>query len=316
MTTVSHREFLRDITASATPNAFKIESFVVQPGLTDVFPWLSTIAQNYEQYYIHGIQFFFRSAAGDSTTSGAQGNVILAAEYNVNSSAYINKQYMENSEGAKSVKQSNSIGLTLKNVDRTLFTRNSVIPTGDSLKFYDHSIFQIATQGFPDANFNAGELWVAYKITFLKPQIPRNLGGNIETLAVQRVGTATEPFGTVTLSNKGSISVTFLTLTTFRLDGLTNGAIYNIQLIWKNGGSAVTPALDFTISNSNAVLGYTAGTQSTITVNFLRASSAEYWIAKYFTPTTNTVTITQNGLAYPQNAGFELYVYEIDRGAI
>lgn len=245
MTTVSHREFIKDIVSSATAGAFNNESFPIQPGNSLVFPWLSTIAQNYEQYYIHGIQFLFRSSAGDNTTTGAAGNVILAAEYNVNATAYTNKQFMENSVGAKSVKQQNSAIFTVATVDNVFFTRDGSIPANDSLKFYDHSIFQIATQGFPTASFNAGELWVAYKITFLKPQIPRVIGGTPEFGRLVRLGAGTAGgtanyYGTTATGNSnGSVSITVSgsPVNTVTLSNLSVGNVYVIYHHWFGAGT-------------------------------------------------------------------------------
>jgi len=317
MTTIAHREFLTDIIGgnlSGGSSEFKNQSFIVQPGNSATFPWGSTIAQNFEQYYVHAIQFFFRSSAGDNTTTGAAGNVILAMEYNVNSTPYPNKQYMENSAGGRSTKQQNSLGITAKIVDRILFTRTGAIPTGDSLKFYDHSIFQIATQGFPVPNFNAGELWVAYKITFLKPQIPRTLGGNIESFAATIPFALTgDIFGDLNLSTpqtRGSIDVRRINANQLNLFGLIVGNIYYVNCYWEFG-EPHTPTPTITVTNSTEVLVYDDFTSAAKTSGFGVVSAPSCQATRFFRASKDNAVIQGGGNLGPSSCN--LLLQEVDQ---
>ncbi|QMW68703.1 capsid protein [Crucivirus-204] len=313
MTTIVHREFIRDIVSSSSVGAFEVQSFVVNPGSTNTFPWLSVISQNFEQYYIHGLQFFFRSGAGDNSTTGQQGNVILAAEYNVNSPPYFNKQVMENSAGARSVKQSNSVEFNLKSVNRTLFTRSGQIPAGDSLKFYDHAIFQIATVGFPTASFNAGELWVAYKISFIKPQIPANFGGVIQSGLISRSGASSANLlGSATvIAPIGPIAISVPSLNNVRFDNLSIGNSYTIMIHY-NGTAALIAALSVgalsgfvgkNLFNAKTTTNANGGTGGT---------SGNYTYETCFTATSTTGTISFNGGTPPSAAIVDILVRSID----
>jgi len=103
---VCHREYLGDITGTTT---FSNRSYPLNPGNSKTFPWLSTIAQNYQQYKIHGIIFEFRPLITDFVTAGSPGVVVMATNYNANAAPYDTKQEMENSEFAVSVKPTNAL---------------------------------------------------------------------------------------------------------------------------------------------------------------------------------------------------------------
>lgn len=188
-TIVAHREYIRDITTSDTQGAFKVDTLTVQPGNASTFPWLSTIAQNYEQYKIHGMVFFFKSTSGESvgSTNTSLGTVIMSSEYNVESASYSNKMQMESAEFAQSGKPSVSMmhGLECDLSDRPVnayFVRSGEVSTDK--KWYDFAKFQIGTTGFQAASVTVGELWVTYVIEFLKPQIPLTIGGNQPTAVI------------------------------------------------------------------------------------------------------------------------------------
>jgi len=249
--TIENREYIQDVISSPTIGLFQNQSLSVNPGLQSTFPWLATIAQNFDQYYIHGIEFFYRSVAGDNTTTGAQGTVIMAQETNVNQTAYTSKQQMENSDNARSFKQATSGGMLLRRKDALFFIRQGAIPVGDSLKFYDHSIFQIATQGFPAASFNCGELWVKYRVTFGRPQIPGILVQSDNYGIIKRsncTAVLDAYYGLSTTFTGGNIQFSFPVVGTVRIANLIPGQAYEIRHHWSGTTAAVT-AMNFLLTN-------------------------------------------------------------------
>lgn len=253
---VCNREYIGDITTSGTIGAFKNEQFVINPGLGRTFPWLSTMAQQYEQYKVHGMVFEFKSTSGDSvaSTNTAIGTVILSTEYNVNASPYINKQYMENAQYAQSAKSSvNQLhGIECSNSDRpmqVLFTRTgNLTASGDSLKWYDLANFQIATVGFQAANVVVGELWVSYNIEFFKPQIPKQIGGAIAGmfLGLSNANTPSFPFGDTPLFSRTTFEVAVLG-TSITVPVLPLGSRFSFIVNW-TGTSVLQTNLAFTYS--------------------------------------------------------------------
>lgn len=180
-TRVRHREFVMDVTMNATPAAFRNTSYVIQPSNATLFPWLSSLAQNYQQYRLHGCVFVFKSTTSDYSAAGALGKVAMATNYNVRDSDFINMQELENAEFSVSGKPS------LSRVHPIECAPNNGVPlvkwvrdaqydaSGGDDRLYDVGKFQFATSGLPSGTANAviGELWISYDIEFFKPIINR-----------------------------------------------------------------------------------------------------------------------------------------------
>lgn len=173
-TVITHREFIKDIRSSV---AFESSSFRINPAISDTFPWLSQIADSYEQYVVQGMIFEFKttSATAIGSTNTALGTVIMATQYNSLAPEFINKQQMESYEFAQSSVPCNSIMHAIEcdpaqTQGQGLFNMwNSQDNSGD-LRLYDIGRFTIATQG-SQAAATIGELWVTYKICLLKPRL-------------------------------------------------------------------------------------------------------------------------------------------------
>lgn len=184
-TRVRHREFITDITASATPNAFNNTSYVIQPGNSELFPWLSSLAQNYQQYRVHGMVFMFKSTTSDYSAAGALGKIALATNYNVRDAAFVNMQELENAEfsvsGKPSLSRIHPVECAATNgVPLVKWVRDTQYDaSGGDDRLYDVGKFQVATQGLPAATSGAiiGELWVTYDIEFFKPIVSRGPSG-------------------------------------------------------------------------------------------------------------------------------------------
>jgi len=181
-TIVSHREFLTDIQGST---AFTSQTFPLNPGLTTPFPWLSEIAENYQQYEFLGLVFEFKStsAVAVNSTNTALGTVIMATNYNVAESAFTNKQQMEaymfTTSTSPAVSAYHPVECSPKDAPlQTMYVRNGLPAAGTDLRMYDLGNFQIATVGM-QAAANIGELWVTYHVKLLKPRLPNPLGSNL-----------------------------------------------------------------------------------------------------------------------------------------
>lgn len=202
---VCHREYLGDITGLS---AFSNRAFPINPGMSQTFPWLSTIAQNYQEYKIHGMIFEFRPLITDFIAAGSPGVVVMATNYNANDTPYLSRQQIENTEFATSVKP--TIGLLhgiecapQVTANPIKYVRTGAVGTED-LRLYDQGTFQFVSQGNPAIDL--GELWVSYCIEFFKPTIPEDIGGAVDSFHVARNGTtAAAPLGTVQFITAGTL---------------------------------------------------------------------------------------------------------------
>jgi len=176
-TVVCHREYIKDIIGPASGAGFNLDSFPINPGNPKTFPWLSQIAQNYDQYAILGMIFEYKSTSSDSLNTGVLGlgTVILATDYDSADANYASKIEMENSQfcittkppedGIHPIECDPSVGF-----NEIKYLRGISVPTGKDIRIYDHGNFQIATVGLPNSAGSIGELWVTYQVAFYKPQ--------------------------------------------------------------------------------------------------------------------------------------------------
>lgn len=217
-TRVRHREYIMDIVVPATPSAFTNTSFQVNPGTSSSFPWLASLANNYQQYRFNGLVFEFKTLSSDITAGGALGSVIMASNYDVVNAAYSSKIDMENSQYAVSAKPSCSQIHTMEcapqsTANNLYYVRNHTNTgiAGQDNRFYDLANFQLATAGLPgSAGTVLGELWASYDISLYKPVINADFLGAFIT---SQSPSKTSFFGTTPLIAGNGITATVNTLT-------------------------------------------------------------------------------------------------------
>lgn len=179
-TRIVEREYLGDIVAGTLASgstAFSLSSFAINPTVAATFPWLSTLAYQYDQWEPHGIVFEFISTSSEyNGSSQSLGTVIMATDYDTIDATYSNKQVMENADYSASTKPSGSLmhGVECAVAERPL----PVMYTGTHSNVTDPRLstlgnFQIATVGMSATGVTVGELWVSYDITFYKKQITK-----------------------------------------------------------------------------------------------------------------------------------------------
>jgi len=236
---VCHREYIADISGTA---AFTLAQFALNPGLSNTFPWLSTVAENYQEYRFHGLIFEFRSLITDFVSSGAPGVVIAATNYNADAPLFNSKQEMENSEYAVATKPTLNLVHAIEcDVSQTIlperFVRTGSVPSGQDLRLYDLGNVQLATQGNPVQLL--GELWVSYCVEFYKPILPVTVGGNVAGQVVHRTGgTGVSPLGTTFVSANGPLG---LSVTATNVAWIAEpGNNYQLTVTWS--GTAATVA--------------------------------------------------------------------------
>jgi len=157
-----------------------VASLPINPGVKGTFPFLSQLAENYEEWRPKKIKFVYRSTSSNAvvamTGNSSLGVVIMATEYNVSNPPFGSKQIMEAYEGAVSKDPSLSFTHYLQtkkhhNPLDVFYVRNGTVGPGQDKKFYDLANFNIATTGMGASNRTLGELWVEYEIELLKPRL-------------------------------------------------------------------------------------------------------------------------------------------------
>ncbi len=212
--TISRREYISDVfapgvTGAATIPAFANDVYELNPGLETTFPWLSQIAQNYEEYSFDQLIFHYRSTITDigSSTTGQCGTVIMVTNYNSAAPEFQDKNAMQAYDGAMSCKTTDAMTHGVECDDRKRaglddhYVRSAPVPLGQDIKTYDHGKFQLALANLPVAYAGQaiGELWVSYTVKLAKPKFAVARGSAIQRdLFVSGNGTETtvRPMGT------------------------------------------------------------------------------------------------------------------------
>jgi hypothetical protein len=204
-TVVTHREYLGDIVASSTAGAFKNQVIALNPGLSSSFPWLAGLAMNFDQWEPLGMLVEYVNQSSTYSGTASLGSITLACEYDVANPAYLSKFEMNNAEYAVSsnVAENLMMAVECKKSQRAqslYYTRSSGVGLTDNIRFYDLANLQVATYGCA-ASQVVGELWITYKIRFMKEQIWGGLLGrnliNCQYTVADASIVGTTPFGTV-----------------------------------------------------------------------------------------------------------------------
>lgn len=197
--TLSHREYVGEVYANEAGSAFENRSFPLNPGLESTFPWLSQIAQNFEEYDFTQLMFTFRSTVADvSSANGQVGTIIMATQYNPSRQDFRDKAEMIEYSAASSGKTTEAAvhGVECDNSklsgSHQKYVRSSHLEKGEDIKEYDHGIFQLATANTPAAfqDNSIGELWVSYTVCLRKPKLFSARGNNITRMLLHTSSTS------------------------------------------------------------------------------------------------------------------------------
>ena len=180
---IRHAEYLEDV-PSAT--AFAIATYPLNPGMQQTFPWLSRIAQNFEEWLPRGIFFEFKTTSSDMIVTGATtpalGQISMATQYNSLDSDFINNVQLLNYENASTCKPSQNLRHYVEckrsqTVMSEMYIRTGSIPPNADLRLYDLGKTSVASSSMQTDGQMMGQLWVSYEIELRKPKIQKDLVG-------------------------------------------------------------------------------------------------------------------------------------------
>lgn len=234
-----HSEFITDITSSATINAFKQQSFTVNPANSALFPWLANIATNFETYEIEGMIFRYVSSSGDSvaSTNTAIGTVMGTYAYDPLDAPFVSKNQMLQYDDTVSCRTSQNFICGVECDKSRLPTFSSKLyvgspAAGSDPRMYNAGNFVVASQGVQAASVTLGELWVSYRIKF---HITKDSNNIQEQRRLALTGTLAAPFVTV-LKNVGSTEVV-ITNTSLTFPNMSPGVLYLVRWDFVNPGA-------------------------------------------------------------------------------
>jgi hypothetical protein len=294
---IKHREYVMDITASATVGAFKVQSLPVNPGQITTFQWLSRIAANYESYQFEKLQFAYETEA--PTTLG--GTLILTLDYDAADLPPLSKQqamaYRSSVRSAPwTACEHNSFREDLTKL-KSNFVRPGAQPAGTDIKTYDIANLFIMSQGVATGGATLGELYVDYTIKLMTPVyelVPNIIFGGETTGG--GVFTAANPLGTIPVegqSNLGytvnalsqltfgtigsyiiTVHVTGTVITGLALTNVSGAPTINSVVAFVVDGGALNASESFSIDVTAPTVVQLAATATTITASYAIVSMA------------------------------------------
>jgi len=180
-TIIRHREYLGDLRSGEFPAGGAVTDFVIgqwtiQPGNPALFPWLSTIADNYQEYEMRGMIIELKTLTSDFSDKSVLGSYFVGTQYNVLEPKPTSKRQLENLQYSTSSKPSESMIHAIEcapnlNAQTHLYVaQDGVVKTGDS-RLYDLGNIFIGSQGIPVENAPIAEIWCSYEVALFKPQL-------------------------------------------------------------------------------------------------------------------------------------------------
>lgn len=257
---VTDREYIGDVSAAAA-GVFSNNSYPINPGMSATFPWLSTIANSFEEYEFLGLVFDFvsTSAAYGGGSSQALGAVALAVDYDPIDPPYSTMVQLQNAEGACSTRTSYDLEMGVEcdraeRGPRVLYNRFTSVPVGATLMDYDWGNFQVATAGSPAAGATVvGQLWASYDVVLYKKDLTSGVGGSVlDTAITKGTGTvaAATLFGTLgTIPQSGTMPVAVSTVagaTVLTFPSTLRSGTFEVACYWQGSATTITqPTLTY-----------------------------------------------------------------------
>lgn len=178
-TVVRRREFVGTIEISDAPEVYR---YYINPGLPRTFPWLSGLADNWQQWSVCGLamEYIPTSGLAVSSTSAALGQIVTGFYYEVtdlNNTPEADLPRLLNMNGSVSCSPA-ATSITYMECNPTMNNQSTYFVDGlasvpgpnFSLQNYLPAVFLVNTSGAQSATaFQAGQLWVSYEIVLKQP---------------------------------------------------------------------------------------------------------------------------------------------------
>lgn len=206
---IRHKEFVTSIVGTA---AFAVPvSLVCNPGLAASFPWLSTIANSWEEYKFHRLDMVYLTRTG----TNVPGSLLMTPDYDAADSApsseVVASSYEDSAEDAPWKDNICCLRATsMQGTNPRRFTRNGPLAANLDTKTYDCATIHVCT--IDGTAVNWGKLWVEYDVELFIPQLPSAgpcpLGGQIDGATTQTPG---NPFGVAPVVDPEAVGISMNT---------------------------------------------------------------------------------------------------------
>jgi len=163
------------IITSPDSTAFNILStYPINPGQATTFPWLSSIAKNFEKYRFQSLEFYVVPQVSQFANGGRTGEVILSCDYDASDAAPGSYQQQADQVPHSTAMpyQRQSLVLSPKEMHKesdAKFIRPGGLPGASDIKTYDAGNFFVGCTGLDASVFNVCSLHVKYSCELTIP---------------------------------------------------------------------------------------------------------------------------------------------------
>lgn len=177
---VEHEEYVTDILSDVL-NEFAYDTFAMQPGVLESFPWLSGLATQYESYQFEMLHLKYKPACGSSQG----GQVSISIDYDpADNGTTLTKQELYNMEGTKVGPMWEELVLVadpkaLKKIGPQRFTNTtSAVSSFEALRSAGNVyVATTQTNGLTAGaagvfnQVSLGSFWIKYRVILETPQV-------------------------------------------------------------------------------------------------------------------------------------------------
>jgi hypothetical protein len=321
---ICREEYIGDLFtgSGSTPTPFTLDNFNINPANPALFPWLSTIANQFEEYCFNGLLVTLKTMASDVSTTLSLGTMFGATQYDINDPVFTDKQELLNYYYASSVKVSDSVILPVEcdrkqNVLNHLYVASgNQIPTGADPKFYNLGNLSIGTFGCPAQNTPVCEVYVSYDIDLFKPKLAT--GGELALLTYSgcwRSGSVTGPAPlTGALPDPATFFPGEVLPNVIGFPPFMSQGVFLVYISWAGGSAAIThPSVSAT---GCTLLSWQSFAGPTASLAPQEGASVTKMTAAYFVNITETnanLTFGSNGVL-PTTPEMDLVITQVNGG--
>lgn len=311
---------------ASTGSALDVSTYLVNPGNSTTFPWLSAIAVNFEKYRFRMLRFVFVSSSADAvgSTNTALGTVLLNTNYDVLDAEFGSQTAFEDYGGAAEGKPSEDLThvvnvrgrrggeegarFVLPGSGNT--SSSAGYPSSSSAHDYDLGLFQVGTVG-QQASSTVGRLYVYYSVELIRAKTSTVTASALvanHSYTATANASSSAPLGTSWTSGGGNtLPATRLSGTTFAI-GQTGRFMVSLSWAAPNGSFAGSPtvALTANASSVNTFVNQTNPSSASYT-----SSAANLSFVVDIASVANVITITMPG----SNAyHFDIFINRVPSG--
>lgn len=290
-------EYVTEVAGSV---GFVTTAYPINPGQSQLFPWLSKMAVLWEKYVIELCEPYYKHEVSQFATNGQAGKVMLSCDYDASDPAPTSKQQVEDTWPHIDCMpyQDCTLRLNKREMSNSValkYVRPGAQPANTDIKFYDCGVVYVSTSGNTNTTV-IGEFRIRYRVRLEVPVL-EGVGAGYWAHFYGPAPTTGNNFASLTLQAGNTLSGVTLGTNVINFPVTVTGGNFMIQYV-STGSTAPYPAY---LSSTGCTLlkllvGNTQSSESTLssTVNsmtlFVTVTAASPTIT--FTPGTATTPIS------------------------